>query len=297
MAVASSATTAAPTQQRGRSKGIPEGRLAKMMVSPSLVLIAIVGAWPIIYAIWLSLHEYSVRVAGLSRWSGFGNYSTALGSNEWWSAFAHTMIFTVSSVFFETVIGLGMALCMHAAFKGQGLLRTTVLVPWAVLTVVTAVMWRTMFVSPYGFVNTILGTDTVWLGSSPQALIVIIFADVWKTAPFMALLILAGLQVIPNEIYEAAKVDGATTWQRFTRITLPLLKPALLVALIFRTLDAFRIFDLPFVLTKGAHGTTTLSLISYETFQTNRILGLGSALAVLTFLIVMIVSFVYIRFV
>jgi multiple sugar transport system permease protein len=151
-------------------------------------------------------------------------------------------------------------------------------------------------------VNSLLGAvglpnDTVWLGESPQALIVMIIADVWKTAPFMALLLLAGLQVIPNEIYEAARVDGASAWQRFQKITLPLLKPALLVALIFRTLDALRIFDLPFVLTKGAHGTTTLSLISYETFQTNRILGLGSALAILTFIIVMIVSFIYIRFV
>jgi len=135
-----SVRTGTPAQQRGRSKGMPEGRLAKLMVSPSLVLIAIVGAWPIIYAIWLSLHEYSVRVAGLSRWSGLSNYQEALSSNAWWAAFAHTMIFTVSSVFFETVIGLGMALCMHAAFKGQGLLRTTVLVPWAVLTVVTAVI-------------------------------------------------------------------------------------------------------------------------------------------------------------
>ena len=175
----------------------------------------------------------------------------------------------------ELLIGLGMALAMHAAFRGQGLLRTTVLVPWAVLTVVTAVMWRTMFVSPYGFVNTVLGTQTVWLGSEPQALIVIILADVWKTAPFMALLILAGLQVIPGEVYEAAEVDGASAWQRFTRITLPLLTPAILVALIFRTLDALRIFDLPFVLTQGQNGTSTLSTIAQETFATNRIYGLG----------------------
>jgi multiple sugar transport system permease protein len=286
-----------PAQQRGRSKGIPEGRLAKMMVSPSLVLIAIVGAWPIIYAVWLSLHQYSIRVAGLSRFSGFDNYSAALNSSDWWAAFAHTMIFTVSSVVFETLIGLGMALAMHAAFKGQGLLRTTVLVPWAVLTVVTAVMWRTMFVSPYGFVNTLLGTDTVWLGSSPQALIVCIVADVWKTAPFMALLLLAGLQVIPNDVYDAAKVDGATVWQRFTRITLPLLKPALLVALIFRTLDALRVFDLPYVLTQGQNGTSTLSTIAQEAFAQNRLYGLGAAMAVLTFIIVMAVSFAYIRFI
>ena len=209
---AASIRAGTPTQPR-RSSGIPEGRLAKLMVAPSMVLIAVVAAYPIIYAVWLSLHEYSVRQAGLSRWAGpigLRNYQNALNSGEWWASFAHTMIFTVSSVTLELVIGLAMALAMHAAFKGQGLLRTVVLVPWAVLTVVTAVMWRTMFVSPYGFVNTILGTDTVWLGSEPQALIVIIIADVWKTAPFMALLILAGLQVIPGEVYEATEVDGAT---------------------------------------------------------------------------------------
>jgi multiple sugar transport system permease protein len=297
--MATATATAGTTGQR-RSRGIPERRLAKLMVAPSMVLIAIVAAWPIIYAIWLSLHEYSVRVAGLSRWAGpvgLRNYSNALSDPDWWSAFAHTMIFTVASVSLELIIGLSMALAMHAAFKGQGLLRTVVLVPWAVLTVVTAVMWRTMFVSPYGFVNTILGSQTVWLGQEPQALIVIIIADVWKTSPFMALLILAGLQVIPGEIYEAAKVDGATTWQRFTRITLPLLTPAILVALIFRTLDALRIFDLPYVLTGGQNGTSTLSTISQETFATNRIYGLGSAMAVLTFIVVMLVSFGYIRFV
>jgi multiple sugar transport system permease protein len=264
------------------------------MVTPSMTLIALVAAYPILYAIWLSLHEYSVRVAGLSRWAGFDNYTKALQSSEFWAAMKTTLIFTVSSVVLELLIGLAMALAMHAAFKGQGLLRTVVLVPWAMLTVVTAILWRTIFESPQGFVNQILGTDTVWLGSDPQALIVIIIADVWKTAPFMALLILAGLQVIPSDIYEAAKVDGATAWQRFRKITLPLLTPAILVALIFRTLDALRIFDLPYVLTKGANGTTTLSLIAQETFATNRIYGLGAAYSVLTFITVMIVSAIYI---
>jgi multiple sugar transport system permease protein len=172
-----------------------------------------------------------------------------------------------------------------------------VLVPWAVLTVVTAVMWRTIFVSPYGIVNAITGSHTVWLGQSPQALIVIIIADTWKTAPFMALLLLAGLQVIPSDIYEAARVDGATAWQRFVRITLPLLKPALLVALIFRTLDALRMFDLSYVLTGGTVGTSTLSTVSEQTFAENRVYGLGSAEAILAFIIVMFVSFLYIRFV
>src|SRR3954449_871266 len=280
-----------------RSRGTSERRLAAYMVSPSLLLIALVAAYPILYAIWLSLHEYSVRVAGLSRWAGslgLRNYSTALQNSEFWSALVTTLVFTASSVFLELVIGLIMALAMHSAFRGQGLLRTVVLVPWAVLTVVTGIMWRTIFESPQGLVNSIIGGDTVWLGQEPHALIVIIVADTWKTAPFMALLILAGLQTIPGEIYEAAKVDGATTWQRFRKITLPLLTPAILVALIFRTLDALRIFDLPYILTKGANGTTTLSLIAERTFAENRIYGLGAALSILTFIVVMIVSFTYI---
>ncbi len=274
-----------------------ERRLAVFMVSPSLLLIALVAAYPIGYAIWLSLNEYSVRVAGLSRWAGLRNYEAVLSDPEFWDAFRTTFIFSISSVALETVLGLAMALAMQAAFRGQGVLRTVVLVPWAVLTVVTAIMWRSIFESPIGFVNSVFGTETPWLGSEPEALIVMIIADVWKTAPFMALLLLAGLQTIPDEIYEAAKVDGAKAWQRFTRITLPLLVPALLVALIFRTLDALRIFDLPYVLTRGAFGTNTLSLISFQTFQQDRIIGLGTAMAVITFLIVMTVSFLYIRLV
>jgi multiple sugar transport system permease protein len=296
--MAESASIQAGTPERRRSRGLSERRLALFMVSPSMLLIALVAAYPIFYAIWLSLHEYSVRTAGLSRWAGtlgLGNYSDALQNGEFWSAFTTTLVFSVISVTFEFLIGLAMAMAMHAAFKGQGVLRTVVLVPWAMLTVVTGIMWRTIFESPQGLVNSIIGGDTVWLGQKPHALIVIIVADVWKTAPFMALLILAGLQTIPSDIYEAAKVDGATTWQRFMRITMPLLTPAILVALIFRTLDALRIFDLPYVLTKGANGTTTLSLIAQQTFGDNRIYGLGAAYSVLTFITVMIVAFIYIR--
>jgi trehalose/maltose transport system permease protein len=294
----------AGTPPKRRSMGIPERRLARYMVAPSVALIALVALWPIIYAIWLSLHQYSLVQAGEVRWAEpnppFGNYTDALwgeDSSEFWSATRVTFIFTIASVVLETIIGLAMALAMHSAFKGQGLLRTVVLVPWAVLTVVTAIMWRTIFDPNLGFVNQLLGTTTVWLGEEPQALMVMIFADVWKTAPFMALLLLAGLQVIPGEIYEAAKVDGANMWQRFQKITLPLLMPALLVALIFRTLDALRAFDLPKVLTNGANDTTTLSLIAQRTFQENRLYGEGSALSILTFIIVMAVSFAYIRLV
>jgi multiple sugar transport system permease protein len=195
-----------------------------------------------------------------------------------------------------------MALVMHRAFRGRALLRAVVLVPWAILTVVTAITWRTIFEPELGFVNTMLSTlslpggDVVWLGEEGYALAVMIFADVWKTAPFMALLLLAGLQGIPDELHDAAKVDGATTWQRFRNITLPLLVPAITVALIFRTLDALRVFDLPYVLTKGANGTETLSLLSQAELVANRNTGLGSALAVLTFITVMGISFLYIRF-
>jgi multiple sugar transport system permease protein len=298
MAVASSAAGSQPARQR--SRGIPERRLAVFMVAPSMTLIALVAVYPVIYGVWLSLHQYSLLQAGLSRWAspaGLGNYKEQLQSSEFWSSVRITIEFTIASVFLETIFGLGMALVMKEAFKGQGVIRTVVLVPWAVLTVVTAIMWKSIFDANLGFVNTVLGTTTVWLGEEPQALLVMIFADAWKTAPFMALLLLAGLQVIPADIYEAAKVDGATTWQRFVRITLPLLTPALLVALIFRTMDALRAFDLPKVLTNGANGTTTLSLLSSRTFQENRLYGEGSTIAILTFILVMIVAFLYIRLV
>jgi multiple sugar transport system permease protein len=296
------AATARLGRRRAKRRyGRSERRLAAAMLAPTLVVIGLVAAYPIGYAIWLSLNEYSVRVPGLSRWAGFGNYSEALGSSEFWEAVRTTFLFTGISVTLELAIGLGMALAMHEAFKGRGLLRAVVLVPWAVLTVVSAIIWRTIFEPTLGLAPQMLdtlglpGADVVWLGERGYALAVMVLADVWKTAPFMALLLLAGLQVIPKDLYDAAKVDGATTWQRFVRITLPLLKPAILVALIFRTLDALRIFDLPFVLTRGSNGTTTLSLLAHQEFTVNRIIGLGAALSVLTFVIVMAVSFLYIR--
>lgn len=279
-----------------------ERRLGAAMLTPSLAVIALVAAYPICYAIWLSLNEYSVITPGLSRFVGLDNYIDALGSAQFWEAMETTVLFTVISVGLELAIGLGMALVMHRAFRGRALLRAVVLVPWAILTVVTAITWRTIFEPELGFVNTTLsalglpGGDVVWLGEEGYALAAMILADVWKTAPFMALLILAGLQGIPDELHDAAKVDGANTWQRFRRITLPLLVPAITVALIFRTLDALRVFDLPYVLTKGANGTETLSLLAQAELVANRNTGLGSALAVLTFITVMGISFLYIRF-
>jgi multiple sugar transport system permease protein len=294
-----------PRPGRGRQPSLfrQERRLGGAMLLPSLALIALVAAYPIGYAVWLSLNEYSVITPGLSRFVGFDNYLDALGSSEFWGAMKTTVLFTAISVSLELVIGLGMALVMHRAFRGRALLRAVVLVPWAILTVVTAITWRTIFEPELGFVNTMLsalslpGGDVVWLGEEGYALGVMILADVWKTAPFMALLLLAGLQGIPDDLYDAAKVDGASAWQRFRDVTLPLLVPAITVALIFRTLDALRIFDLPYVLTKGANGTETLSLVAQKELVVNRNTGFGSALAVLTFLTVMTVSFLYIRFI
>jgi multiple sugar transport system permease protein len=273
------------------------------MLTPALAVIALVAAYPICYAVWLSLNQYSVVTPGLSRFVGLDNYSEALGSSQFWEAMKVTLLFTFVSVGLELAIGLGMALVMHRAFRGRALLRAVVLVPWAILTVVTAITWRTIFEPELGFANTALsalglpGGDVVWLGEEGYALGVMIFADVWKTAPFMALLLLAGLQGIPDDVYDAAKVDGANAWQRFRSVTLPLLVPAITVALIFRTLDALRVFDLPYVLTKGANGTETLSLLAQKELVVNRNTGLGSALAVLTFLTVMGVSYLYLRFV
>jgi multiple sugar transport system permease protein len=288
-------------RRRRRRSGLSERRLAAAMLSPSLIVILIVAAYPIGYAIWLSLHQYSLIHPGLSRWVGVDNYRDALKSGAFWSSIKTTFIFTAISVSLELVIGMGMALLMHAAFRGRSILRAAVLVPWAILTVGTAIMWRSIVQPDVGFLNQILkalhlpGAHTVWLAQDGYALAVMVFADVWKTAPFMALLLLAGLQVIPDDVQDAAKVDGATAWQRFVKVTLPLLRPAILVALIFRTLDALRIFDLPYVLTQGANGTTSLSLYAYQQLTQNRLIGPGSALAVLTFIIVMAVSFVYIR--
>jgi multiple sugar transport system permease protein len=287
-------------RKRGKTYGSEERRLAALLLTPAMAVIALVAAYPIGYAFWLSLTEYSVRVPGKWRFAGFDNYTEAFGSSDFWAAVKNTFIFTGISVTLELAIGLGMAIAMHEAFKGRGILRTVVLVPWAVLTVVSAITWRTLFEPNLGLAPQILDTvgiggNVVWLGQQGYAMAVMILADVWKTAPFMALLLLAGLQVIPDDVYDAAKVDGATTWQRFQRITLPLLMPAILVALIFRTLDALRIFDLPYVLTGGSNGTTTLSLIAHQELTANRLIGYGSALSVLTFLIVMAVSFIYIR--
>ncbi|RKT87499.1 multiple sugar transport system permease protein/trehalose/maltose transport system permease protein [Saccharopolyspora antimicrobica] len=294
-------TTTTPTRQRRRVDQ-QQRRTAVWMVSPALVVMFLVAAVPIGYAVWLSLNVYSVRQADLSQFVGLTNYWHALTSPEWWAAFRQTFLFAIVSVFLEIVLGVAMALLLNLAFRGRGLLRSTLLVPYAVLTVVSAITWQAMFETNLGLVTGVLralglpGGEHVWLAEPGYAMTVIIVADVWKTAPFVALLVLAGLQVIPPDVYEAADLDGASRWQTFWRVTLPLLRPAIALAAIFRLLDALRIFDLPFVLTKGASGTETMSMLAYQELREGRLIGPGSALSILTFATVMVVSLVYIRF-
>ncbi|WP_413249007.1 carbohydrate ABC transporter permease [Sinomonas flava] len=272
------------------------------MTAPSLVLMALVAAVPVGYAVWLSLNQYSLRQAGLSRFVGLANYTDALAGADWWKAFGQTFLFAGSSVALEIVLGTGMAMLLNLAFRGRALLRTVVLIPYAIITVVSAITWQTMFDPTTGFVPQILsalhlpGAGVVWLGEQGYAMAVIVMADVWKTTPFAALIILAGLQAISQETYEASELDGAGRWKTFVHVTLPLLRPAIVLAAIFRTLDALRIFDLPFVLTHGANGTQSMSMLAYSQLNENRLVGQGSALSILTFLTVMIVSAVYIRF-
>ena len=212
---------------------------------------------------------------------------------QFWSATGTTFFFTIVTVTLETVLGFWMAVIMARAFKGRSLVRAAVLVPWAIPTAVTAKLWLFIFAFE-GIGNKLFNTTVLWTGSEWPARWAVIIADVWKTTPFMALLILAGLQMIPAEVYEAAKVDGASAWQRFRMITLPLVKPALMVAILFRTLDALRMFDLPYILTGGANNTTTLSILVIN--QIRQGFNAAAALSTITFIIIFLVAFIFVRF-
>lgn len=278
----------------GRRRG--EARLAWYLVLPSMLALALVIGYPLVKAVYLSL--YSDTIGEPTRFIGLDNYQRALSgdaSSEFWAALRVTGLFTVVSLALEVLIGLGMAMVMHRAFKGRALVRVSVLVPWAIPTAVTSVLWRWML-QPDGIVNHLTGSSTIWTGSEWPARWAIVIADTWKTAPFMALLILAGLQMIPDELHEAARVDGAGAWRRFREVTLPLLKPALAVAVLFRMLDVLRIYDLPQILTGGANGTTTLSMLVVQSSIQQTKFGYGSALSTLTFLIVFAAAFAFVRF-
>jgi multiple sugar transport system permease protein len=274
-----------------------ERKLGWMLVAPAaLVMIAVTG-YPILYAIYLSLQRSDLRFPNDTAFVGLSNYIAILGSSRWWTDLFHTVLLTAITVSIELVLGMMLALVMHRAIFGRGLVRTTALIPYGIVTVVAAFAWRLAFSQAEGgFVPKALGLSTDPLNSTIGIWITAILAEVWKTTPFMALLLLAGLALVSDELHEAAKVDGATAWQRFWRITVPLMKPAILVALLFRTLDAFRIFDTVFILSNSGvnRNVETVSVLSYNTLLTRLNLGLGSALSVLVFVCVGLLAAVYI---
>jgi multiple sugar transport system permease protein len=300
-------STAAPPQagataQQPRKKGTTdktkaERKLAWMLCAPAVIMMLLVTAYPIGYAIVLSLQEVDLRFPDEGGFVGLGNYLTVLTSGLWWETVFNTAFITVVSVAIELVLGMILALIMHRAIFGRGLVRTSVLIPYGIITVVAAFAWFFAFDPASGFVNGLpfVDDDKAWFGERWSSFAVIIAAEVWKTTPFMALLLLAGLTTIDEGLYEAARVDGASAWQRFVRITLPLMKPAIAVALLFRTLDAFRVFDSIFVMTGGGQNTQSVSILGYDQLISRLNLGLGSAVSVLIFLMVLVIAFLFVK--
>ncbi len=274
-----------------------ERRLAWMLCAPAVIAMLIVTGYPIGYAVWLSLQDYDLRFPDDREFVGLSNYADVLTSSIWWGDVWNTTIITVASVSIELVLGMAIALIMHRAIFGRGAVRASVLIPYGIVTVVAAFGWRYAFDPASGFVQNLpLISDTAApLTERGGSLAVIVLTEVWKTTPFMALLLLAGLALVPDELHEAAKVDGAGPVQRFFRITLPLMKPAILVALLFRTLDAFRVFDTVYIQTAGANGTETVSILGYQVLINRVNLGVGSAVSVLIFLAVILIATFFVR--
>jgi len=281
-----------------------EHRLAWRLVLPAVTVVLLIAIFPLVWTLWESLHVHDLRMPWRGQpFVGLANFGEILGEPRFWGALLHTAIFTLGSVLPELVLGMIVALTLNQAFRGRGLVRALILVPWAIPTVVTALLWRFLFDGASGIVNVLLvdvgllHQPLVWFVHAVAAWVPIILADVWKTTPFVALLILAGLQNIDAALYEAARIDGAGAWQRFRHVTLPLLKPAILVALIFRTLDAFRVFDLIYVMTGGGPGTSTepVALYTFTALLQNLRFGYGSALSVLIFVVTFTLALIYIR--
>ncbi|AFH90336.2 carbohydrate ABC transporter permease [Corynebacterium pseudotuberculosis] len=315
--------TTRPARKVPSREGIVEARRkqhrnAALLIAPTLIVLAIVIGYPILRAIYLSFQADKGLdpVTGLFTQGGFAGLEhdaywltqrcgTSSGSaiacppgviaTDFWPAVGNTLFFTVVTVTLEIVLGMGMALVMNREFRGRALVRAAVLIPWAIPTAVTAKLWQFIFADK-GIVNSLLHTPIQWTTDPWAARFAVIIADVWKTTPFMALLILAGLQMIPKDVYEAARVDGANTWQQFLQITLPLVKPALMVAVLFRTLDALRMYDLPVILISSSSNspTATISQLVVEDVRQNHF-NSASALSTLIFLLIFAVAFLMIR--
>src|SRR6478609_1447750 len=273
-----------------------ERRLGLMLSAPAFVVMVLVTAYPLVYAVVLSLYNYRLTDPAGKEFVGLSNYATVLTDPVWWTDFSTTLIITVVSVAVELVLGFGFAFVMYRILHGRGLVRTGILVPYGIITVVSAYIWRYAFQLDSGFINQWFGLgDFNWFGERWSSLFVIVLSEIWKTTPFISLLLLAGLAQVPGELQEAAEVDGATWWQRLTRVVLPNMKAAIMVAVLFRALDAFRIFDNVFIMTNGANGTETLSFLAYRQNVTLLNLGVGSAVSVLLFITVVIIAFVFVK--
>ncbi|WP_205857443.1 carbohydrate ABC transporter permease [Phytoactinopolyspora endophytica] len=278
---------------RRRRGGLSERALARLFVAPSLLLMAGVALFPVVYAFVLSLYDYTRRQR--TGFAGLENYADALADDRFWDSLWFTLLFTATSVAAEFLIGLGFALIMNQAFRGRGVTRAAILIPWVIPTVIAAQMWFFMFNVTPGFINTVFNLGNFnWLGQQGWATFAVIFADVWKTAPFVALLLLAGLQTIPSEMYESGLVDGAGALQRLWYITLPLLRPSILVALLFRTVEALRVYDLPQVMTGGAFDTESLSILVQQFVVRTPDPGYGAALSTISFVIILAIGMIFV---
>jgi trehalose/maltose transport system permease protein len=285
-----------------RSEGLHRQRVrvAWGFLIPGLTVLAVVGAWPLARTIWVSFTDAILGDSGAAQFVGWTNYRLLLSDPAWWASVGNTVIFAASSVVLETALGLVFALILNAGLKGGAVLRAAVLVPWAVPLVVSGKMWTWMYHDLYGVVNAVLidlgflSEGIAWLAEPGLALGAIIFTDVWKTTPFMAMLLLAGLQMIPRDLYEAARLDGVSALGVFFRVTLPLLMPVLLVAVIFRTLDALRIFDLVYVMTSNSPATATVSVFARQQLVDFAEVGYGSAASVLIFVMIALFTVAYV---
>ncbi len=278
-----------------------------------LIVLFVVAAWPLGRTIWFSFTDASLDLMSEARWVGFrnyleyvdfgdgeGQYYGLLADARWWRSVWNTILFSVVSVSFETVFGLIIALVLNQTFKGRGILRAAVLIPWAIPTIVSARMWAWMMHDQFGILNDmflsigLISKPIAWTANPDTAMIAILIVDIWKTTPFMALLILAGLQMVPQDIYEAARLDGVPAWRVFRRVTLPLIMPAILVAVVFRALDALRVFDIVYVLTPNTDATRTMSVYARENLFDYDQFAYGSAASTLLFLVIAAITITFI---
>jgi trehalose/maltose transport system permease protein len=268
-------------------------RLAYLLLLPTVIVVIGVAFYPLANTIYASFFDARLGSARAWEFVGLQNYRTLLTDPRWWEAVGNTVKFTVTSVAFELVLGLGIALVVNSKFPGRGLMRTAMLVPWAIPTAISSQMWKWMYHDVFGVINDffvnvvpILDRKIAWVANADTAIWALVAVDVWKTTPFMALLLLAGLQLIPADLYEAAAVDGATGWRQFVNITLPLLRSSIVVALIFRTLDALRVFDLVWIMTSGAFGTESMATMNQRNLIQFQQLGYGSTISIAIFLVI-----------